>query len=603
MIQPNTSSRTARLSVLALLLVPAAALGCSGGGAEPLEPVVPDALPTFVEKGQAVGFTDSQGVRNDAANCLFSKSNLARAFPDLIEAGVASGLRFNQCVPERMTSGAAAVDVDGDDLEDVVFTRLTGTPILYLNESTPGAPLFRNATQGSGFDKVEGATNGVGFADIDNDGDKDVALTGVASPQMYLLINDGTGKFTEEAVARGVGMDDGEPHAGQGVTFGDYDLDGWVDMHTNEWQSSIVAKLGVPSHSRLFRNLGAQGKPGVFEDVTETAKTRVDSVVDTTWTFSSIFTDFDGDRYPDLAVVADFNTTKLFWNNRDGTFENTTYESGLGGEENGMGLAVDFHGPEQKPTLFISSIKSLSDCKDDSGLIGTGNRLYQYGEDRVFDDVTDRAGVRDGGWGWGASFIDATNTGSRDLVQAAGIDEPWSNPAGCHARDPVIYWRNDGTDTYDEVATRVGIVETKPTKATVVFDADNDGRMDLLVTRDAETPAFFHNVTPVVGRYVDVRVVGTRSNRDALGAIVSVTALPDGPTKKYFTGTTGTYLAQDTATLRIGLGGGVEPVHRIEVYFPLSDETVVLTNVERNTTVEVVEPDGSTPSADGGAGS
>lgn len=575
-----------------LVLVSAAALGCSGGG-ESLEPVTPDALPTFVEKGAQVGFVDSQGVRNDTTNCLFSKSNLEPLFPDIKEAGVASGLRFNQCVPERMTSGAAAVDVDADGDDDIVFTRLTGHPLLYRNDSTPGEPKFVESTKGSGFDLVDGATNGVGYADIDNDGDKDVALTGIASRQMYLLVNDGTGKFTEEAVSRGVGMVDNEPHAGQGVSFGDYDLDGWLDMHVNEWQSSIVAKLGVPSHSRLFRNLGAAGKPGVFEDVTESAGARVDSVVDTTWTFSSIFTDFDGDRYPDLAVVADFNTTRFFWNNGDGTFTNGTYDANLGGEENGMGLAVDFHGPDQKPTLFITSIKSLTDCADDSGLVGTGNRLYVYDSERKFSDVTDRAGVRDGGWGWGASFIDATNSGSRDLVQASGIDEPWTNPAGCHAKDPVVYWRNDGSDTFDEVAKQVGVVETKPTKATVVFDADNDGRMDILITRDAETPVFFHNVTPTVGRHVDLRVSGTRSNRDALGAIVSVTQTADGPTKKYFVGTTGTYLSQDSSLVRIGLGGGVEPVHRIEVYFPLSEETVVLTDVERNTTAVVVEPDGA----------
>lgn len=575
-----------------LVLVSAAALGCSGGG-ESLEPITPDALPTFVEKGVQVGFVDSQGVRNDTANCLFSKSNLEPLFPDIKEAGVASGLRFNQCVPERMTSGAAAVDVDADGDDDIVFTRLTGHPLLYRNDSTPGEPKFIESTKGSGFDLVDGATNGVGYADIDNDGDKDVALTGVASRQMYLLVNDGTGKFTEEAVSRGVGMVDNEPHAGQGVSFGDYDLDGWLDMHVNEWQSSIVAKLGVPSHSRLFRNLGAAGKPGVFEDVTESSGARVDSVVDTTWTFSSIFTDFDGDRYPDLAVVADFNTTRFFWNNGDGTFTNGTYDANLGGEENGMGLAVDFHGPDQRPTLFITSIKSLTDCADDSGLVGTGNRLYVYDGDRKFADVTDRAGVRDGGWGWGASFIDATNSGSRDLVQASGIDEPWTNPAGCHAKDPVVYWRNDGSDTFDEVAKQAGVVETKPTKATVVFDADNDGRTDILITRDAETPVLFHNVTPTVGRHVDLRVSGTRSNRDALGAIVSVTQTADGPTKKYFVGTTGTYLSQDSSLVRIGLGGGVEPVHRIEVYFPLSEETVVLTDVERNTTVDVVEPDGT----------
>lgn len=554
---------------------------------------MPNAFPTFVEKGSDVGFVDAQGVRNDTANCLFSKSNLEPLFPDLKEAGVASGLRFNQCVPERLTAGAAAVDVNGDGRDDVVMTRLTGHPLLYLNQSTPGEPKFVESTQGSGFDLIEGATNGVGFADIDNDGDKDVALTSIAAAQMYLMINDGTGRFTEEAVIRGVAMTDGQPHAGMGVTFGDYDLDGWVDMHTNEWQSSIVAKIGVQSHSRLFRNLGAEGKRGYFRDVTEESGARVDSVIDTTWTFSSIFTDFDGDRYPELAVVADFNTTKFFWNNGDGTFENTTYESNLGGEENGMGLAVGFHGADQRPALFITSIKSISDCADDSGLVGTGNRFYVYAGNRLFDDVTDRVGVRDGGWGWGASFIDSTNSGFRDLVSAAGVDEPWTNPAGCHARDPLIYWRNDGTDIYEEMATRVGVVETKPTKATIVFDADNDGRSDLLVTRDAETPLFFHNVTEVVGRYVDLRITGTVSNRDALGAVVTVVAAVGDKPRKYFVGTTGTFLSQDTGTLRVGLGGGADPVHRIEVYFPRSNETVVLTDVVRNTTVDVVEPDPS----------
>lgn len=588
----------ARLSLPALsVLVVAAALGCSGGGAQ-LKPVTPDALPTFVEMGREAGFTAAQGGRNDTSDCLFSKANLTPLFPDIKETGVAAGLRFNQCAPERLSSGAAAVDVNSDGLDDIVFTRIDGHPILYLNESTPGEPSFVDVTAGSGFDLIDGATNGVAFADIDNDGDSDVALSGMATKQMYLMINDGKGKFTEEASTRGVAMIDGQPHAGMGVSFGDYDLDGWVDMHTNEWQSSIVARLGVPSHSRLFRNLGSEGKPGIFADVTEAAGTRVDSIIDTTWTFSSMFTDFDGDRFPDLAVVADFNTTKMFWNNGDGTFTNKTYEANLGGEENGMGLAVGFTGPNQRPTMFISSIKSISNCNDDSGVEGTGNRLYAYAENRTFDDVTDLAGVRDGGWGWGASFIDATNSGWADLVQASGVDEPWTQPSGCHAKDPIIYWRNDGTDVYDEVATQVGVIETKPTKAVVVFDADADGRSDLLVTRDADTPLFFHNTTPNVGYRLDLRVRGTVSNRDALGAVVSVTETEGGPTKKYFVGTTGTFLAQDSALLRIGLGGEAEPVHRVEVYFPASQRTVVLNGVDRNTALEVVEPDSST-----GAGS
>jgi hypothetical protein len=591
-IQSQLGGRFARLLLLVLAApVAAAAFGCSGIGAPAPAPLYPDSLPTFEEKGISVGFDDVQGTRNDSTNCVFSREHLERNYPELSVSGVATAMRFNRCAPERFSSGAAAVDVNGDRLDDVIFSRLSGHPLLYVNESTPGRPKFAEKTSGSGFDQITGGTNGVAHSDIDNDGDADVVLTSLGGPQLYLMINDGGGRFTEEAVARGVAMADGAPHSGMGISFGDYDLDGWIDMHTNEWQSSAVARMGVKSHSRLFRNLGTRGRPGVFEDSTESAGVIVDSNIDATWTFSSIFSDFDGDRYPDLAVVADFNTTKFFWNNGDGTFINTTYDSNLGGEENGMGLAVGFLGADQRPSLFISSIKSIISCEDDSQLIGSGNRLYVYRIARAFDDVTDQMGVRDGGWGWGASFIDATNSGFVDLVQASGVDEPWTQPSGCHAKDPIVYWRNDGTDAYDEVASRVGVVETKSTKAVVVFDADADGRSDLLVTRDADSPLFFHNTTPSVGYRLDLRVKGTTSNRDALGAVVSVTETERGPTKKYLVGTTGSFLAQDSSLLRVGLGGEIEPVRRVEVYFPASQRSVVLNDVERNTVVDVVEPE------------
>jgi hypothetical protein len=102
---------------------------------------------------------------------------------------------------------------------------------------------------------------------------------------------------------------------------------------------------------------------------------------------------------------------------------------------------------------------------------------------------------------------------------------------------------------------------------------------------------FFHNTTPSVGYRLDLRVKGTTSNRDALGAVVSVTETERGPTKKYLVGTTGSFLAQDSSLLRVGLGGEIEPVRRVEVYFPASQRSVVLNDVERNTVVDVVEPE------------
>ena len=580
------------------MLLSAAIIGCHGRN-DSLKRVVPDAMPTFVEAGFAVGFRASEGARNTASSCLFHPTKLAPKFPALKVAGYVNESRFNACSPERNAGGAAAVDVNGDGRDDIVMSRLNGHPLLYLNESTIGRPKFVDSTTRAGLDAISGATNGVAYADVDNDGDEDVALSSMAGTQMYLMINDGLGKFTEEAVPRGVAMSDGNPHAGTSIGFGDFDLDGWIDMYAAEWQSSITSNISIPSHSRLFRNLGASGKAGVFEDVTVAAGAKVDSKIDSTWTFSSTFADFDGDDYPDLLVVADFNTSKMFWNNRDGTFTESVYESNLGAEENGMGIAIGFRDVDQRPSLFVTAIKSESSCSDDSSLLGTGNRLYVYKGNRQFEDVTDVAGVRDGGWAWGATYVDATNTGSADLVQAAGIEEPWIDPSNCHARDPIRYWRNGGDGSFDEVSKDVGVNGTKPSKAVIAFDADNDGRTDIFITRDAQTPLFFHNVTPNVGHHVDLRITGTRSNRDAIGAVVTVTAVEGGRSTRYFAQSAGSYLSQDSRSLRIGLGGGVEPVHRIEVYFPASKRTVVLREVTRDTTVNVVEPQGTSGSGAG----
>lgn len=583
-------TRSARLSLLILLGSVAAAVGCSGPSAPKEFGAVPDELPKFAEIGRALGFTVPQGARKKPPDCLFNPQVIADRFDKVVPPSVAIETT-RQCDPERSSAGAAAVDVNGDGLDDLVVTRIYDHPLLYLNESTPGEPAFRDATQGSGLELLAASTNGVGFADVDRDGDQDVYLTTLAAEQAYLLINDGTGVFTEEAVLRGAAMIDGYPHAGFGVSFGDYDNDGWVDIHTNEWQPADVARYNQPSHSRLMRNLGAEGKPGHFKDVTDESGASIESRIDLVYSFSSSFTDFDGDGWPDLTVVADFDTTRFFWNNGDGTFTENTYESNLGGEENGMGLAVNFWGDDPKPSMFITSIRAKSGCDDEGETLRTGNRLYVYDGERKFRDVTDLTGMRNSLWGWGTTTLDGTNAGKRDYVSASGMVISWNAGQYCYADNPLRYWVADADGVQTDVASTIGLAETKPTKGTVAFDADRDGKTDLFVTRDADTPLFFHNVTPNVGAWLDVRVTGTSSDINGAGAIITVKATPEAVVQKSFVGTIGSFLTADSRIMRFGLGRLVSPLHEVRVDFPASGKYVLLNDVEPNQVLDVVEPE------------
>jgi hypothetical protein len=582
-------NRSVRLSLLILFGSAATAVGCSGGNTPKGFGSVPDPLPTFVEIGRELGFDVPQGARKSPPDCLFNPQVIAARFDKVVPPSVAIETT-RQCDPERSSAGAAAVDVNGDGLDDLVVTRIYDHPLLYINESAPGEPSFRDATAGSGLELLEASTNGVGYADIDRDGDQDVFLTTLAAEQAYLLVNDGTGVFTEEAVVRGAAMVDGYPHAGFGVAFGDYDNDGWIDMHTNEWQPADVARYNQPSHSRLFRNLGASGKPGYFVDVTNDSGASIESRIDLVYSFSSSLTDFDGDGWPDLAVIADFDTTRFFWNNGDGTFTENTYESNLGGEENGMGLAVGFWGDDPKPSMFITSIRAKPGCDDEGETLRTGNRLYVYDTDRKFRDVTDLTGMRNSLWGWGATTLDSTNAAKRDYVSASGMVISWNAGQYCYADNPLRYWVADADGVQTDVAASIGLKETKPTKGTVAFDADRDGRTDLFVTRDAEAPLFFHNVTPNVGAWLDVRVTGTKSDINGTGAIISVKSTPEAPIQKSFVGTIGSFLTADSRLIRFGLGQLTAGIHEVRVDFPATGESVVLNDVEANQVLEVVEP-------------
>ena len=174
--------------------------------------------------------------------------------------------KFQQVIK---SGGAAPGDYDGDGWVDVYVTRIDGANILYRNM---GDGTFEDATTAAfGTNHLKSLkSNGCAWADIDNDGDLDLYVTHLDAARDHLFINNGSGVFTEEAVVRGVAVEDTGPNYGYCLAFGDYDLDGYLDFYVTEWRTDRDNDDDELHNNRLFHNLGALS-PGYFEDVTEAA--------------------------------------------------------------------------------------------------------------------------------------------------------------------------------------------------------------------------------------------------------------------------------------------------------------------------------------------
>ncbi|MFI5307583.1 MAG: CRTAC1 family protein [Polyangiales bacterium] len=486
----------------------------------------------------------------------------------------------------HMSGGAAAGDFDGDGLIDLYATRIDAPGVLYRNR---GDGTFEDVTDRYGLAEGIGS-NGAAFADIDNDGDLDLYVTSVLDHRFYLFRNQGD-HFEEQGASLGADVASDYRHHGFGAAFGDFDRDGFLDLHTTEWVQ-LPLDDPRPSHARLLHNLGS-ASPGSFEDVTGPAG--VDLIAGTRGTrtsFASSFADMDGDGWPELLVVADFNTSRLFWNDGHGAFNDGTLFSHVGTDLNGMGTAIGDYDGDGDMDWFVTGIFDPSYmCSDsDSDVCGwgtNGNRLYQNRGDRSFRDVTDIAGVRDGGWGWGAAFFDYDNDGDLDLVMTNGVDFPYPE-AALFRTDPMRLFRNDGNGTFTDVAVELGIDDRGDGKGLLVFDYDDDGDQDLLVVQHEGTPHLYRNDGGNQHAWLRVRLRGTASNRDGVGArLTLVRRLGEAPLVRDLLGGT-QFLGQSESVVHFGLGDLEGPVRELQIQWP-SGRRQILRNLAPRQTLLVVE--------------
>lgn len=515
-------------------------------------------------------------------------------FPYPTESGLSQN---HDCEPQWFTGGASVADVDDDGWPDIYMTRLAAPDHLFHNQ---GDGTFVDIAAAVGLGGCS-FSNGSVFGDIDEDGDLDLLVTSVGAHSYALWINQlrETGElvFEQQAEERGFAMSSSFVHSGQSVTLGDYDRDGWLDVHVNEWlRIEHTPALGDLEHAlhggRLLHNLG----DGTFEDVSAALGVELHTLdEDGVFAFSSTFVDVDGDGWQDLAIAIDFHRSRMFWNEGGAGFLDGTIAADVNRESNAMGSTWADLDRDGDLDWFVTSIAELDDdCDSDTEpcWAGTGNRLYSYAGGRTFSGAVDEVGVRDGAWAWGTAFFDADNDGDQDLALTNGWPGRDLNGGFYHHDTPARLWIHDGMPMSEQALLR-GVEDRGQGRGLVTFDYDRDGDLDLLLINHAGPPRLFRNDGGNRNPWLRVAVEGTVSNRDGRGAKIRVQVEPEGPWQIREVGVGSHFLGEGELIQHFGIGPGFDPqvdtVARVEVEWPASGIVQTFEGVAGNQTLTVAE--------------
>ncbi|MDG2176830.1 MAG: CRTAC1 family protein [Gammaproteobacteria bacterium] len=455
--------------------------------------------------------------------------------------------------------GVAAGDYDQDGWTDLYVTRGTIGPNL----------LFRNL--GDGTFEETGASAGIGlegrfdsgatFADIDADGWPDLFVGGINGTELKLFKNLQNGTFEDITGISGL------PYIinSFSASFADYDKDGDLDMYVSHWNQNKQGKY-------LFQNDGF----GVFTDVSEAAGIPDDLMAD----YTPIFTDINNDGWLDLLVASDFNTTQIYINNKDGTFNNTTSE--VITDDNAMGAAVGDYDNDGDLDWFITSIFDPNGIPADLApgvhTGATGNRLYRNRGDGTFEDVTDEAGVRYGSWGWGSCFADFNNDGFLDIFHVNGfVTENFISSATFLSDGSRLFISNqDGTFT--EHSLELKLIDRGQGRGINCFDYDRDGDIDIFVANNQQSPVLFRNDGGNDQNFLHIKVAGEDLNSEAIGARIYVTVGGSTQMREIYSGNN--FISNNPAEAYFGIGNN-DLIDEIRVIWPSGAEKN-LVNVQAN---------------------
>ena len=300
-------------------------------------------------------------------------------------------------------AGGAVADFNQDGWPDIFLLGGEEGDALYINDQDG---TFTEEATAWGVDLIHRG-HGAAAGDYNGDGWTDLYITsggdvsGSDLPGQHLLYkNNGDGTFTDVAAVAGVHQTSATDGDATSAAFGDYDLDGDLDLFV-----CTTGATGTTDGNRLFRN----NNDGMFSDVTASAGITIGMNG-----FSPRFVDMNGDRYPELLVAADYGTSRYYLNNGNGTFADLTVPSGTSLESNGMGQTVaDFNRDGMQDWYVTSIYRDLVSLNQD------GNYLYVNQGNNTFTAPVAH-GARDGGWGWGTAALDFDHDGFIDLAETNG---------------------------------------------------------------------------------------------------------------------------------------------------------------------------------------
>jgi enediyne biosynthesis protein E4 len=499
-------------------------------------------------------------------------------------------------LPETMGPGCAFIDYDNDGYPDILLVNGQGWP--GHQQKTTTLALYHNNHDGTFTDVARKAGLavpmfglGVAVGDFDNDGYDDIFVSALG--QSHLFHNNGNGTFTDVTQAAGLW---GPNEFSTSAAWVDYDHDGKLDLVVaNYVQWSIEGDLFCTldgkhksyctpesykgSSARLWHNLGN----GKFEDVTKKA-----GLYDpTSKSLGVTILDYNGDGWPDILLTNDTQPNKLYVNKHDGTFEEKGVAAGIGFSEDGVaraGMGVDAADYDRsgRPSVIITNFANqmLS--------------LYHNEGNGLFIDEAPRSEVGRATLvtlGFGCFFFDYDNDGWPDIFVADGHIENEIERVQkrvTYAEPPHLF-RNLGGGKFEEVTAKMGAAFSAPkvARGAAYADIDNDGALDVLVTTNGGRVYLFHNEGGA-NHSLRVKLVGTKTNRDGIGAIVRVML---GGDKQWQTVKSGSsYLSQSELVLTFGLGEKTK-ADSIEVQWP-GGETEKFSSVAGDQTVTIQEGKG-----------
>jgi hypothetical protein len=436
-------------------------------------------------------------------------------------------------IVETVSAGLATFDYDNDGDIDIYF--VTGAPLRGTTVQTPprnalyrndGGWKFTDVTERAGVGDT-GYGLGVTVGDYDNDGDQDIYLNNYGPNVLYR--NNGDGTFTDVTKQAGVA---GRGGVGAGACFLDIDGDGDLDLFVAQYLEFSYEKhvttttLGVPVYANprfyravpdlLYRNNG----DGTFTDVSEASGIGGHAG----YGMGMVCADYDNDGDTDILVANDVTSNFLFQNDGRGRFEEVGVTSGC---------AYDLHGDEQG-SMGVDAGDYDNDGRLDFYMTSYQDQLailYRNLGNGFLEDVTLQTGAGAGTLPdvtWGNSFVDFDNDGNRDIFVACGHlqdnVERYTNTTTYLERNILLL--NTGHGKFVDVSDRSGegMKVRLSSRGAAFDDLDNDGDVDVVILNSRAGPTLLRNDSPAPGHWLQLRLRGTRANRDAVGSRVKVTA-------------------------------------------------------------------------------